>query len=203
VNPLFWIFAIIATLVLGLLMLPRRGYQRWCWSLLVIILVAYFGLYRLTGVPRSVCMLTALSGIHGEYEVVYHNLIPGKGIYLLLQAPGDDSGLPIYLETAWSEKLAMELSIANMRAAKRGGVVMADTNVLSRCVNDRVDPNDPGDASITGTDDMADRLKDKSGPNFNAPKNGTEGGEKTFYDKPIASDPMKEELPDDRPIEVH
>jgi len=192
-TALFWIFAIIGVALLGMVILPRGRYYLWGWNIMLVLVVAYFGLYKLTGTPRSACMLSSLGGLSGDYQIMHHTEVPHKAIYLLLQV--DDA--PLLVETRWSKGREYSLRKAEMQANKDASVLMVRAELLSECGPDKATEDADRDTDEGVQNQILDGRKGQ-----NAPKYGTEGGEPEFYAKPVEADPLKTP-PRHSLIEVH
>jgi hypothetical protein len=177
-SELFWIFATVATVVFILMFAVRHRVLFWGWNFLIIVLVIYAGMFKLTGTPRDAWLFATIENVHGDVEVLYHTDAPKKFIYLLVR--GD--GAPYYLRLPWSEGLQQQIASADMAARERHTPLMVDIDRLSR-----------GQLPTPGQSHSGHSSSEKhdQGHGDGSTADGKEGGERMFYPKPVAPDPLK------------
>ena len=178
-GELFWIFMLVISLVL-IFSLLMRGWVSWGWNFLIIIIVIYAGLFKLTGTPRDVWLFSLIENVHGDVQVLYHTTVPQQSIYLVLRQ--QRSQQPYYLQMAWTKELQEELDSAEMRAREEHAPLMVNIDQLSK-------GQPPVKKQIAEDQDQSTARGTADGNNKTGGQK--DGGESMFYPKSVAADPLK------------
>lgn len=176
-NELFWIYIATLLIFLGLTLAVRTRIS-WAWNFLLVAVLLYAAMFKLTGLPRDAWMFSTVEGVHGKTQVAYHLVIPTDAIYLLLGRPGER---PYYLHLPWSEELQKQIESASMKAQEQHTALMVDVDLLSKGkLADRKSGNRANGRELGKGDDG----RPASG-------GGKDGGEQMFYAAPVQADPLK------------
>lgn len=196
---LFWIFTTVVFAVLLLIFALRQGAMGWAWNFLLMSVILFIALFKMTGIPRDALFFAMIENLHGEMEVVTQIVVPHKFVYLLLRkTPGDQ---PSYVRLAWTKPIEDELNSAAMKAKEQQTALLVNIDQLSSW---SIQESGFGIKGSINAKPNADAKSKASDDESNSPGGGhgdKEGGESMFYPRPVQADPLK--TPVHNKIQIH